>query len=136
MATAEPGGHAARISTPELRPGEAPGRVTGTAGPPSVRSARRIPRLGERTPVAVEKRGPYVVMRTPSIQAKLRECSPLRVCLGGLQSPLGGLRSPARATPEGRLQPAPASKNVLRESGFLAFGRHGSVGETPLTQAL
>ncbi|KAM5243127.1 protein FAM219B isoform 2-T2 [Hipposideros larvatus] len=73
MATAQPSGYATRVSTLGSRPGEAPGRVAGAAEPPSGRSDRKIPRLGERTPAAVEKRGPYMVMRAPSIQAKLQK---------------------------------------------------------------
>ncbi|XP_032964373.1 protein FAM219B isoform X10 [Rhinolophus ferrumequinum] len=73
MATVEPSGYAARVSTSGPRPGEAPGRVAGAAEPPSGRSDRRIPRLGERSPAAVEKRGPYMVMRAPSFQAKLQK---------------------------------------------------------------
>ncbi|XP_006922676.2 protein FAM219B isoform X2 [Pteropus alecto] len=73
MATAEPSGHAAPASTPGPGPGGVPGRVAGAAGAPSGRSGRRVPRVGERTPAAVEKRGPYMVMRVPSIQAKLQK---------------------------------------------------------------
>ncbi|XP_015999634.2 protein FAM219B isoform X2 [Rousettus aegyptiacus] len=73
MATAEPSGHAARASTPGPGSGGVPGRVAGTAGAPSRLSGRRVPRVGERTPAAVEKRGPYMVMRVPSIQAKLQK---------------------------------------------------------------
>ncbi|XP_019606571.1 protein FAM219B isoform X3 [Rhinolophus sinicus] len=73
MATVEPSGYAARVSTSGPRPSEASGRVAGAAEPPSGRSDRRIPRLGERTSAAVEKRGPYMVMRAPSFQAKLQK---------------------------------------------------------------
>ncbi|XP_072807163.1 protein FAM219B isoform X2 [Vicugna pacos] len=68
MATAGPSGHAARPSMPGSRPGGAQ-----AAGPPHGRSDIGVPRLGERTPAAVEKRGPYMVMRAPSIQAKLQK---------------------------------------------------------------
>ncbi|XP_025126815.3 protein FAM219B isoform X3 [Bos indicus x Bos taurus] len=67
MATADPDGHAAP-SIPGPRPSG-----TGAAGLPSGRSGIGAPRLGERIPAAVEKRGPYMVARAPSIQAKLKK---------------------------------------------------------------
>ncbi|XP_045442761.1 protein FAM219B isoform X4 [Pipistrellus kuhlii] len=42
------------------------------AGPPSAPSGRGAPRQGE-PPAAVEKRGPYMVKRGPSLQAKLQK---------------------------------------------------------------
>lgn len=95
MATEDPKEHTARASTLGPWPSGAPGHVALAAGPPSGRSGRGVPRLGERTSAAVEKRGPYMVMRVPSIQAKLRECSPM----GSL--PGRAARSPGRA-PEPR----------------------------------
>lgn len=136
MATEDPSGHTARASTLGPWPSGAPGHVALAAGPPSGRSGRGVPRLGERISAAMEKRGPYMVMRVPSIQAKLRECGPLGLCLGGLPGPPGGPRSPARAIPERYLQPIPVPKNLFDKSGFLAFGRNGGVGKTPLTWAL
>nr|XP_058913133.1 protein FAM219B isoform X1 [Kogia breviceps] len=68
MATAEPSGPAARASLPAPRPSG-----TGAAGPPTERSGIGVPRLGERTPAAVEKRGPYMVARAPSSQARLQK---------------------------------------------------------------
>ncbi|NP_001230511.1 protein FAM219B [Sus scrofa] len=68
MATAEPSGHAVLASVLGPRPSGA-----GSAGPPSGRSGIGVPRLGERTLAAVEKRGPYMVTRAPSIQAKLQK---------------------------------------------------------------
>lgn len=127
MASADPAGHAARASTPGPGPGGVPGRLAGPAGASSGRSGRRGPRAGEQTPAAVEKRGPYMVMRVPSIQAKLRECGRTGV------SAWAGCRVP-RAGSQGHLLPAPDNK--FGEIGFLAFGRHGRVGKTPLTRAL
>lgn len=66
MATAELSGRAVRLSTPR-------DRAPGAAGPPSGQIGNRALRLGERTPAAVEKRGPYMVTRAPSIQAKLQK---------------------------------------------------------------
>ncbi|XP_016066022.1 PREDICTED: protein FAM219B isoform X1 [Miniopterus natalensis] len=73
MATEEPCGQAARASTPGPWPGGVLGHMARAAGPPSGRSGRGVARLGERTPAAVEKRGPYMVMRGPPIQAKLQK---------------------------------------------------------------
>ncbi|XP_054421339.1 protein FAM219B isoform X2 [Pteronotus mesoamericanus] len=73
MATGEPGRHTAGTSISGPRPGGAPGHVARAAGPLSGRSGRGVLRLGERSPAAVEKRGPYMVMRVPSIQTKLQK---------------------------------------------------------------
>ncbi|XP_029399241.1 protein FAM219B isoform X1 [Mus pahari] len=73
MATGELRGHAVRISTQGSQPGAAPDSVAGTAGLPSGQSGGAALRLGERPPPAMEKRGPYLVTRAPSIQAKLKK---------------------------------------------------------------
>ncbi|XP_045388244.1 protein FAM219B isoform X2 [Lemur catta] len=73
MATVEPDGRSLRAPARGPRPGGATDRAPGTAGPPSGQSGSRALRPGERTPAAVEKRGPYMVTRAPSIQAKLQK---------------------------------------------------------------
>ncbi|XP_021509195.1 protein FAM219B isoform X5 [Meriones unguiculatus] len=73
MATAELRGHAVRMSTQGSRPGAAPDGTAGAAGLPSGRSGSATPRLGDRPPPTLEKRGPYMVTRAPSIQAKLQK---------------------------------------------------------------
>ncbi|XP_023052359.1 protein FAM219B isoform X1 [Piliocolobus tephrosceles] len=73
MATAEPSGRAVLLSTPGPRPSGARDRAPGAVGPPSGQISNRALRLGERIPAAVEKRGPYMVTRAPSIQAKLQK---------------------------------------------------------------
>lgn len=103
MATVELSGRAVRLSTPGPRPSGARDRAPGAAGPPSGQIGNRALRLGERTPAAVEKRGPYMVTRAPSIQAKLRECGPMvggGLSLGGRPRPQGGLRSFAGPRPQ------------------------------------
>lgn len=78
MATAELRGHAVRMSSQGSRPGAALDGAAEAAGLPSGRSDGAALRLGERPPPTMEKRGPYMVTRAPSIQAKLRECGGMR----------------------------------------------------------
>ncbi|XP_036997574.2 protein FAM219B isoform X2 [Artibeus jamaicensis] len=73
MATKETGWPAPPASTPGPPPGGVPGHVARAAGPFSGRRGPGVAWLGERTQAAVEKRGPYMVMRMPSIQAKLQK---------------------------------------------------------------
>ncbi|XP_031198993.1 protein FAM219B isoform X4 [Mastomys coucha] len=73
MATGEFHGHAVRMSTQGSQPGAAPDCVAGAAGLPSGQSGGAALRLGERPVPAMEKRGPYLVTRAPSIQAKLKK---------------------------------------------------------------
>ncbi|XP_002722085.1 protein FAM219B isoform X1 [Oryctolagus cuniculus] len=73
MATAEGGVRAGRASCSGARPGGAQCRAAGAVGPPPGRSGGGALRAGERTPAAVEKRGPYMVARAPSLQAKLQK---------------------------------------------------------------
>jgi hypothetical protein len=110
MAAAELGGRAVRASTPG--PG-VPDRAAGAARPPSGRSGSGALRPGERIPATVEKRGPYMVTRAPSIQAKLRECGRMRE----------GLRRP-RPHEEGvQEQPSAAPENPLGD--WAGWGRPG-----------
>lgn len=104
MATAELRGHAVQMSTQGTQPGAAPDGTAEAAGLPSGRGGGAALRLGERPPAAVEKRGPYMVTRAPSIQAKLRECSSLHegLCWSGLLWPGFGPRSPMILSPEGK----------------------------------
>ncbi|XP_042524805.1 protein FAM219B isoform X1 [Dipodomys spectabilis] len=74
MATAELCGHAVRGSTPGPRPGGAP-------------------RPAERAPGAVEKRGPYMVTRAPSLQAKLQKHRDLAKAVLRRKGMLGALPS-------------------------------------------
>nr|XP_012590920.1 protein FAM219B isoform X2 [Microcebus murinus] len=73
MAAVQPDGRAVRAPARTPRPGGATDPALGAVGPPSGQSGNRALRPGERTPAAVEKRGPYMVTRAPSIQAKLQK---------------------------------------------------------------
>ncbi|XP_006866628.1 PREDICTED: protein FAM219B [Chrysochloris asiatica] len=72
MATAEQTARPARASTQKPGPKWASDR-TGAVCHPSGRGGCGVPRQGERISAAVEKRGPYMVTRAPSIQAKLQK---------------------------------------------------------------
>ncbi|XP_047591671.1 protein FAM219B isoform X2 [Lutra lutra] len=73
MATADPSGPEVWMSTPGPRPAGTLDCAAGATGLPFGRSGSGVPRLGERLPAVVEKRGPYMVTRAPSIQAKLQK---------------------------------------------------------------
>ncbi|XP_022367702.1 protein FAM219B isoform X1 [Enhydra lutris kenyoni] len=73
MATADPSGPGVWMSTPGPRPAGTLDCAAGATGLPFGRSGSGVPRLGERLPAVVEKRGPYMVTRAPSIQAKLQK---------------------------------------------------------------
>ncbi|XP_059227799.1 protein FAM219B isoform X1 [Mustela nigripes] len=73
MATADPSGPGVWMSTPGPRPTGTLDCAAGATGLPFGRSGSGVPRLGERLPAVVEKRGPYMVTRAPSIQAKLQK---------------------------------------------------------------
>ncbi|XP_032720963.1 protein FAM219B isoform X3 [Lontra canadensis] len=73
MATANPSGPGVWMSTPGPRPAGTLDCAAGATGLPFGRSGSGVPRLGERLPAVVEKRGPYMVTRAPSIQAKLQK---------------------------------------------------------------
>ncbi|XP_029420958.1 protein FAM219B isoform X2 [Nannospalax galili] len=122
MATGEFLGHAVRTSTPGPRPGAAPEGAAGAAGLPSGRSAHPALRPGERS-AAVEKRGPYMVTRAPSIQAKLRECGGRHRGSqpGRAAATRGGPPSSVILPPEGRCSEKhrDLAKAVLRRKGML-----------------
>ncbi|XP_039094061.1 protein FAM219B isoform X3 [Hyaena hyaena] len=73
MASAESCAPGMRASTPGPRTGGTPDCAAGAMRLPFGRSGSGIPRLAERPPAIVEKRGPYMVTRAPSIQAKLQK---------------------------------------------------------------
>lgn len=131
MAASEPQGHAVRMSTQGPRPGAVPDGAAGAAGLPSARSGGAALRLGERPPAAMEKRGPYMVTRAPSIQAKLRECGGVYegLCRSGLLWPRVGPQSPMILSPEGKgfkVQRSPAAESP----------GSSRIGKTRLTQDL
>lgn len=121
MATAELGGRAVRLSTPR-------DRAPGAAGPPSGQIGNRALRLGERTPAAVEKRGPYMVTRAPSIQAKLQKHRDLAKAVLRRKGMLGA--SPNRPDSSGkRSQQAPhlLCASSFREGFNPQDGRQGAL---------
>lgn len=139
MATADPSGPGVWMSTPGPRPAGTLDCAAGATGLPFGRSGSGVPRLGERLPAVVEKRGPYMVTRAPSIQAKLRECGPV----GGVSAwagylvPRAGCGVPPGRPRRGKLQPVPSPKISSEKAGSWHFGRHGGVGKSPpLTRAL
>ncbi|XP_045863061.1 protein FAM219B isoform X6 [Meles meles] len=73
MATVDPSGPGVWMSTPGPRPAGTLDCAAGAKGLPFGRSGSGVPRLEERLPAVVEKRGPYMVTRAPSIQAKLQK---------------------------------------------------------------
>ncbi|XP_075391364.1 protein FAM219B isoform X2 [Tenrec ecaudatus] len=115
MATAEPAARAVRASAQRPRPGRTPDRAAGAAGPPSGRSGGVGPaRQGERTPAAVEKRGPYTVTRAPSIQAKLQKHRDLAKAILRRKGMLGA--SPNCAD-------APGKSSVKFNKGYTALSQ-------------
>lgn len=107
----ERGERAVRTSTPGTWPGG-----TQAAEPPSARSGCGSP-TGGADPGGCGERGPYVMVRVPSVQAS---------CVSAAPRGLPG-RS-AASPPERHLHPAPNLDNVLDKSRFLAFGRNCRVG--------
>lgn len=93
MATAELRGHAVRMSSQGSRPGAALDGAAEAAGLPSGRSDGAALRLGERPPPTMEKRGPYMVTRAPSIQAKLQKHRDLAKAVLRRKGMLGSLPS-------------------------------------------
>ncbi|XP_017654467.1 protein FAM219B isoform X4 [Nannospalax galili] len=113
MATGEFLGHAVRTSTPGPRPGAAPEGAAGAAGLPSGRSAHPALRPGERS-AAVEKRGPYMVTRAPSIQAKLQKHRDLAKAVLRRKGMLGAL--PNRPNSSGK-------RSVKFNKGYTALSQ-------------
>ncbi|XP_004374812.1 protein FAM219B [Trichechus manatus latirostris] len=114
MATVEPTARAVRASTQTSQPGGAPDRTAGDAGPPFGRSGGEVPRQGERTSAAVEKRGPYVVTRAPSIQAKLQKHRDLAKAVLRRKGMLGA--SPSRPASSGK-------RSVKFNKGYTALSQ-------------
>ncbi|XP_020034342.2 protein FAM219B isoform X3 [Castor canadensis] len=111
MAAAELGGRAVRASTPG--PG-VPDRAAGAARPPSGRSGSGALRPGERIPATVEKRGPYMVTRAPSIQAKLQKHRDLAKAVLRRKGMLGA--APPRPDPSGK-------RSVKFNKGYTALSQ-------------
>nr|XP_040129856.1 protein FAM219B-like [Ictidomys tridecemlineatus] len=122
MATAEPGGPAMRAATPGARPGGASGHAAGAVGPPSGRSASGALRLGERTPATVEKRGPYMVTRAPSIQAKLQKHRDLAKAVLRRKGMLGSLPNRPDSSGKRSQRAPPPLCRQFPKSLFLSLG--------------
>ncbi|XP_021571302.1 protein FAM219B isoform X2 [Carlito syrichta] len=120
MATAEPSGRAVRASGPGPRPGGARDRA---AGPPSGQMGSRALRPGDRIPAAVEKRGPYMVTRAPSIQAKLQKHRDLAKAVLRRKGMLGA--SPNRPDSSGK-------RSVKFNKGYTALSQSPEENLVPL----
>ncbi|XP_036763606.1 protein FAM219B isoform X3 [Manis pentadactyla] len=114
MATAGAGRQAARASVPRPQPGGAPGRAAGAAGVPTGARSSGVRRLGERTPGAVEKRGPYMVTRAPSLQAKPQKHRDLAKAVLRRKRVLGA--SPSRPD-------SPGKRSVKFNKGYTALSQ-------------
>ncbi|XP_029806550.1 protein FAM219B isoform X1 [Suricata suricatta] len=114
MASTEPSGPGIRTSTPGPRPGGTPDCAAGATRLPFERSGSGVPRLGERPPAIVEKRGPYMVTRAPSIQAKLQKHRDLAKAVLRRKGMLGA--SPNRADSSGK-------RSVKFNKGYTALSQ-------------
>ncbi|KAM5291741.1 protein FAM219B [Ctenodactylus gundi] len=114
MATVGPGGGAARGSPLGPRSGGAADRVAGARGPPCWGHGSGALRPEERVPGAVEKRGPYMVARAPSIQAKLQKHRDLAKAVLRRKGMLGAL--PNRSD-------APGKRSVKFNKGYTALSQ-------------
>ncbi|OBS72530.1 hypothetical protein A6R68_12902 [Neotoma lepida] len=102
------------MSTQGAQPGAAPDGAAGAARLPSGRGGGAALRLGERPPAAMEKRGPYMVTRAPSIQAKLQKHRDLAKAVLRRKGMLGAL--PNRSDSSGK-------RSVKFNKGYTALSQ-------------
>ncbi|XP_051053532.1 protein FAM219B isoform X2 [Phodopus roborovskii] len=114
MAATEQRGHAVQMSTQGPRPGAALDGAEGAGGLPSGRGGGAAIRLGERPQAAMEKRGPYMVTRAPSIQAKLQKHRDLAKAVLRRKGMLGAL--PNRSDSSGK-------RSVKFNKGYTALSQ-------------
>uniref|UniRef100_A0A452TE91 Protein FAM219B n=1 Tax=Ursus maritimus TaxID=29073 RepID=A0A452TE91_URSMA len=123
MATADPSGPGVRTSTPGPRPGGTPDCAAATKGLPFGRSGSGVPRLGERPPAVVEKRGPYMVTRAPSIQAKLQKHRDLAKAVLRRKGMLGAAPNrPDSSAKRSQQAPPPQCKQFPEKALVLRLG--------------
>ncbi|XP_045863056.1 protein FAM219B isoform X2 [Meles meles] len=139
MATVDPSGPGVWMSTPGPRPAGTLDCAAGAKGLPFGRSGSGVPRLEERLPAVVEKRGPYMVTRAPSIQAKLQKHRDLAKAVLRRKGVLGASANRPDSSAKRSQQAPPPLRKQFPEKALVLRLRDRSVkfnkGYTALSQS-